>query len=82
MVAAAFSFLEMVLGSPFCTTRSPSGALLHFFGVPLLKQTTEKRYPYSNLCTGGPRPGLDSVSSGAKRILSIHSLLLWMAYCG
>ena len=39
--------------------RSPSSALLHpftlFWGrVPLLKQTTAKGYPYSNLPTGGP----------------------------
>ena len=39
-------------------SRSPSSALLPFFGgrVPLLKWTTEKSwYPFSNLSTGGPR---------------------------
>ena len=46
-------------------TRSPSSALLPFFGgrVPLLKQTTEKKgYHYSNLSTGGPSLGNTGIS--------------------
>ena len=46
------------------STRSPSSALLPilFWGrVPLLKYTTEKGYPCSNLSTGGPSLGKGEV---------------------
>ena len=41
----------------FDVARPPVVPFYPFFGggFPLLKQTTEKGYPYSNLSTGGPR---------------------------
>ena len=53
-------FLKRRLGEdawkPADLSRSPRSALLAFLGgrVPLLKQTTFQRVPFSNLSTGGP----------------------------